>query len=347
MEKNSLTFLSSRGTGLNSDLKLIQSVMTRSCLDDNFSYRFFLKNERSTNPLANQGYNRAKKEFCVDMENVICSDASLSSDIKNLQETAVRLLLAVPYEYQFKNMLAFIRRKGERREWKTFRNFTHIVPGSPFTRELFEHSYALTETVMLDHICMPFIWEINQQENQLWKREQLEFYFPAAQGKKIFSILLYGEANKRRWLDQFNMQELIEMLGPDWFVITNQPDIMEETYNMNAEYAEFFGYVNRIMPVQDLLYVSDFMVTNNGRFASYFVSRRKPVYCLNFRGNHFENYMKECHPELFLETLPHILRINRNNLDWSEELQRFYDQMVFQELICPYDTILDLFGFAE
>lgn len=347
MQKNSLTFLSSRGTGLNTDLKLVQSILTKCCINEEYEYRFFLKNEKSPNPLANQGFNRAKKEFCEEMTNVICSDASLSSDIKNLREPAVRLLFAVPYEYQFKNMLALIKRNGERREWKTFRNFTHIIPGSPFSRKLFEHSYALTDIAMLDDLCMPFVWEINQQESQNLKREQLKFYFPEMEGKKVFSILLYGETRKRRWLDGFDIHELIEKLGSDWFILTNQPDIMEETYDLDSEYAHSFGYVNRIMPVQDLLYVSDLMVTNNGRFASYFITRRKPVFCLGYRGNYFENYMRECHPGLFLDAASKILQIKIDDVEWSDDLQQFYGLMAYEELNCPYDAVRNMLGFSE
>lgn len=344
MAKNSLTFLSSRGTGLNTDLKMVQSELTKYCSKEGLTFRFFLKNEKSTNPLASQGFVRAKKEFCEDMQDVICSDASLSSDLKNLPETSIRLLLAVPYDYQFKNMLALKKRKGERREWKTFSNYSHIIPGSPFTNELFRNTYALTDIKILENICMPIVWEINQKENQQRKREQLQSYFPAIEGKKIFSILLYGEPEKKHWLDGFDVHELLEKLGRDWFVVTNQPDIMEETYALGSVYADSFGYVNRIMPVQDLLYVSDFIVTNNGRFATYFISRRKPVYCLDFRGNNFENYMKECYSGLFLDTLSQFLKNQSGIAEWSEELEQFYSQMTYKELCCPYDTIRSLFG---
>lgn len=347
MEKNSLTFLSSRGTGFNTDLKMIQSELTKSCNREGSAYRFFLKNEKSANPLARQGFGRAKREFCRNMQDVICSDASLSSDIKDLEESAIRLLLAVPYDYQFKNMLALRKRKGERREWKTFRNYTHIIPGSPFTSKLFMSTYALTDIQMLENICMPSVWEINQKENQQKKREMLQFYFPAMEGKKVFSILLYGEAGKKRWLDQFDIRELLEKLGQDWFVVTNQPDIMESTYALKAVYADSFGYVNRLLPVQDLLYVSDWMVTNNGRFASYFISRRKPAYCLDFKGNNFEKYMQECYPGLFLHTLSQILNVQFGAAEWSEELEQFYSQMTYKDLCCPYGTIRNLFGLSD
>ena len=347
MEKNSLTFLSSRGTGLNTDLKMIQSELTKSFGKEGHAYRFFLKNEKSANPLARQGFGRAKKEFCRDMQHVICSDASLSSDLKDLEESAIRLLLAVPYDYQFKNMLALKKRKGEKREWKTFRNYTHIIPGSPFTSELFRSSYALTDIQMLENICMPSVWEMNQKENQQRKREQLQFYFPAMEGKKVFSILLYGEARKKHWLDQFVIREFVEKLGQGWFIVTNQPDIMESTYALKAVYADSFGYVNRILPVQDLLYVSDGMVTNNGRFASYFISRRKPVYCLDFKGNNFEKYMQECYPDLFLHTLSQILNIQFSTAEWSEELEHFYSQMTYKDLCCPYGIIRNLFGLSD
>ena len=200
---------------------------------------------------------------------------------------------------------------------------------------------------MLENICMPSVWEMNQKENQQRKREQLQFYFPAMEGKKVFSILLYGEARKKHWLDQFDIREFVEKLGQGWFIVTNQPDIMESTYALKAVYADSFGYVNRILPVQDLLYVSDGMVTNNGRFASYFISRRKPVYCLDFKGNNFEKYMQECYPDLFLHTLSQILNIQFSTAEWSEELEHFYSQMTYKDLCCPYGIIRNLFGLSD
>ena len=109
MSEKSITFLSNRGAGMNSDLKLVERKLVDIMGDDDFSCRFFLKNERRKNPMAKQGILRAKKEFCQEITNVICVDASLTRGMGT--EEGVKLLLISPYDYLFKNELTRRGRK--------------------------------------------------------------------------------------------------------------------------------------------------------------------------------------------------------------------------------------------
>lgn len=347
MENASLTFLSSRGTGLNADLKMVQTNLTETGCK--LSYRFFLNNEKDENPMAVQGYTRAKREFCNGMTNVICTDASLSANIDNLAAGGIRLLLAAPYDYQFKRVLT-MRRNGEgHADRKTFQNFTHIIPGSPFTSQLFRNTYAMENIQVLEDLCMPLAWEINREEQQEGVRRKLQFYFPAIGKKKIFSIILNGKlTGQMGFFDSFDILSLVDKLGPDWFVITNQPELMEKAYVLDSYYKDSFGYANHIMQSQDPLYVSDVLVTNNGRFASAFITRKKPVYCLGFKGNSFEQYMRECHPDMFVGSFAELQGLSVDTGSLSGAQQQFHDQMSYGELRCPYGAIRRLFlGCAD
>lgn len=338
MSEKSITFLSNRGAGLNSDMNLLEKNLVNMMDQDSFSSRFFLKNERRKNPMARQGIELAKKEFCRELANVVCADASLAKGMK-FQE-GVRILLASPYDYQFKNGMRLKRKGKQGAGWKTFRRFTHVVPGSPFTAQLMRDGYYMERTELLEGICLPFVWEINNPERQREVGEEIRFYFPAVGEKKVLALLLNREKESRRnFLKSFDLKAFLDYLGEEWFVFTNVEELMEHSYILSAKYRDSFGYVKRIMSEQDILYVADAMVTNNGRYASYFASRHKPLYCLKYRGSYFEKYMKTTHPAMYLRNFRELMQA-----DFSGEgvpaRQREFDRLfAYPELKCPYDAI--------
>lgn len=342
MPEKSITFLSTRGAGLSSDLKLVEENLMKGIGEDGVSYRFFLKNGRSENPMARQGFIRAKREFCESMTNVICADTSLSGVAKAEQESA-RILLGSPYDYQFKNELILRGKKEDFAGWKTLQGFTHIIPGSPFTEQLVKKAYQLEEVTVLSGLCLPSVWDLNRPEKQEEKREGVTFYFPAAEKKRILALLIYGDDIKRRtFLKGFDIRRFLKVLGKDWFVMTNLEEMMEAAYTLNARYRDSFGYAGRILPGSDLLYMADALVTNNGRFASYFASRHKPMYCVTYKDNFFERYMKRCHPAMCLVNSEDFMRADFG-MDGIPEGQREFDRLFsYEELKSPYETIAEL-----
>lgn len=338
MSEKSITFLSNRGAGLNADMNLLEKNLVNMINQNDFSSRFFLKNERRKNPMARQGIELARKEFCRELANVVCADASLAKGMR-FQE-GVRILLASPYDYQFKNEMN-LRKRGKRGTgWKTFRRFTHVVPGSPFTARLMREGYYLENTELLEGICLPFVWEMNVPERQKAVGEEIGFYFPAVGEKKVLALLLNREKESRRnFLKNFDLKSFLDYLGEEWFVFTNVEELMENSYTLGAKYKNSFGYVKRIMSEQDILYVADAMVTNNGRYASCFASRHKPLYCLKYRGSYFEKYIKTTHPAMYLRNFRELMQADFS-VEGVPEGQREFDQLFsYPELKCPYDAI--------
>ncbi len=74
---------------------------------------------------------------------------------------------------------------------------------------------------------------------------------------------------------------------------------MENAFSMGNQYKKSFGYVNRILPVPDLLYATDVLVTNNGRLASAFSILEKPLYVCRYNKNYFEKYVSLKYPEMY------------------------------------------------
>ena len=77
MEKRVISFLSSQGRGFSVDLALTKNYLQSFFSQDEVFYRYYVNNEKSKNPLANEGFIRARKEFCRDMTDVFCVDPSL------------------------------------------------------------------------------------------------------------------------------------------------------------------------------------------------------------------------------------------------------------------------------
>ena len=96
MEKRVISFLSSQGRGFSVDLALTKNYLQSFFSQDEVFYRYYVNNEKSKNPLANEGFIRARKEFCRDMTDVFCVDPSLGAKAGGLAEDGRHILLAVP-----------------------------------------------------------------------------------------------------------------------------------------------------------------------------------------------------------------------------------------------------------
>lgn len=338
MYSKNITFLSSKKLGLYSDLKFIETYLNCHRWDKEINLRFFCKNEKSANVMNNQGYRDGKKEFCSDADNVICVDASLPGGDYCFKDGSSRILLAVPLEYQFKNRLL---KKKSKPQYKTFNNFTHIIAGSPFTETLFQNVYQLDHTKLIGDVCMPTVWNLHQEEIVNEKSARFYFYFPEARGKKILSFIFSGTlTGKEKFFREFNIQNLFDKLGDDWFVVSNALEMLDNVRVYEQKYVERFGYLKKIMPVQDLLFISDAVVTNNGNSAAYFSTRNKPVYCMKIINNYFERYMEMFHPNLILKSFNDLLEMKLDEQEMDIEAQNVFRKLFsYKELKSPYEVI--------
>ena len=258
MNETEITFLSSRGRGLSNDLALLKDYLAKQSGED-VKLRYYLNNERHKNPLAAHGYRRAKKDFMEGMTNVVCVDASLSTKINNLAPEGSRILLGVPYDYQFKNMF-LMESKGKEFNLNTFARFTHIIPGSPFTADLLKRAYRLEDKEIIEGVSLPFAYDIGDDRTQF--KPDLDF-------DKLSKDLLPNQI----------------------FVICPHPvmknKIVEKSYD-NIE-------VIRDFSTNDMMLVSDLLVTDYSSVIFEYALLRKPIafYCydlLNYNRGFYLNY---------------------------------------------------------
>ena len=342
MNEKEVTFLSTRGRGLGIDQALLKSYLSEYRAQQ-LSFRFYLNNEMIKNPVAAYGYRRAKREFCQGKTNAICLDASLTSNMRNSLGGGKRILLSVPYDYQFKNMLHCD--KGRKFHLNSMSAFEYVLLGSPFSERLFEQAYRKHEYQKRLRVTLPFVWDLLQEESRKEVAEKIFYYFPEARGKKILSVIVYGDDDKKRkdW-ERFPVKEFLKGIQEDFFVFTNSDILMENSFALSSKYRQHFGYISRILPVQDVLYITDVLVTNNGRFAASFACRKKPIWVCAYNSNAFERYMQHNYPALFLDKAEHLLRdFTGQNL--MEQQKKFCQDMLYDELLSPYeavDSILEL-----
>lgn len=346
MSKKEITFLSSRGRSLSTDLSLVKNYLV-GLPGENLWLRYYLNNEMHKNPVAGYGYRRAKKTFCEGMTNAICVDTSLAANLNNLAPEGQRILLAVPYEYQFKNMVRMEEKKKQFR-LRTMSRFTHIIAGSPFTAELLKRGYRLEDKELIEGVNLPFAWDTMQPDSRQEMQNRVYFYFPQARGKKVLAVIVYGDEDKKHkdW-ESFPVKQFTKNLGEDWFVFTNSEQLMENAFSMSNRYKESFGYVDRILPVPSLLYLADVLITNNGRLAAGFSLQKKPVYACQYNKNYFERYMSLCYPELYFSRAEQLLDYPFATDSLTAEQKRFCSQMSYPDGQGPYETVAEILGLSS
>lgn len=339
MNNKTITFLSSRGRGMNADLSLLHGFLSESGEWNEYSFRFFSKSERTKNPMVNAGALKARKTFSEKATNVICIDNSLTG--KTEEDEGVRMLFSVPYDYQFKNYLAVKERK-KKCNFRTFQSFTHIVPGSPFSEELLEMAYETEHKKIVTGTAHPLAWEVCQDSAREKAIKKLEFYFPEIRQKKVLSLIINGEEKEQeKFFKDFSLNELTEKLGQDWIVLTTSEKMRDSSFSFVGE-KDNFGYIDHIVSPSVLVYVADVLITNEGRFAAAYAGKGKPIYCPRVKGNFFEKFMDTYYTDLVLKKAEHILEIDFNKAELTETQSKFCKQFWYPDAKEPYTVLQDI-----
>lgn len=341
MQSKSITILSSRGRGISADLSLMRMHLVSENNMENVVFRSFSKNERTDNDVINQGVAKMRRQFCEKAEHVICIDASFNGKIND--SDGMRLLLASPYDYQFKNTLLAEKKPGH---FNALKKFTHIIAGSPFTEKLLQNSYHLEGTEIIGQTALPLAWEVCQEERRRAGTEKIAFYYPEMLQKKVMVILMAGAEAKKDlpFFGTFPVREFMDKLGKDWFVFTNSMTLMENAYTLPARYRSNFGYINHLMQIHDLLYTADVLLTNNGRMAASFAGCKKPTYCLLCNNSSYEQYMKVKYRELCIANADEMFRCPWN--EKTEALLKFCDDFYYSGAQNPFKKTAELLSLG-
>ncbi len=336
-----ITFLSSRKRGISPDLRLVKRYLHENV--DQINFRYFVNSELSPNYMVKRGIKQQKESFLQSSSHIICVDASLPG-VRALEgREGKRVLLAIPFDYQFKNFCLW-EEKSEKTLLKTFQGFTHILAPTPFTAQVMKNIYQLDGIQLMEGANAPYAWYINQPEIQSEAKKQIVRYYNGIENKKILSILTAGEIDKEKQesLCEFDLKKFLDSLGRDWFVFTNSKYILEQASALQSSYSDSVGFVDHVLPDRELLCISDVLVTNNSTYAGYFASRMKPVFCLEYSGKYFEKYMEIQYPALHLNSLEELLGKVDGQGELSRTHQEFQDQFSYKQSNNPSEVIREL-----
>lgn len=343
MNANIISFLSTRGRKMNIDLKIVQDYLASALPDVTFKYYF--KNNATKVPAVNQQLGNARVSFCEDAKNLLCMDASIPIRMAPATSEEKRLLTLAPYDYLFKEYLKY-RENPESEHKKTFIQCTHIIPGAPFFSKFLKDFYVLDNTVLLDDLCLPFSWDIMQEPQKAKFRNNFEYFYPQAKGKKILSVITVNQKATDEMNDlfsDFDLTKLLDQLKNDWFLITNNVNLLEMAASLSFEYADRFGYMKDRFNVNNLLYFSDILVTNSSKHACAFASVKKPVYYLNYGSKYFGTYIKQFYPDLYLNTAGELMKINYEKPLLSDEQQKFCQDFSYHTTKNPLEEIRNIY----
>lgn len=336
MEKKKVSFVNTRNRGLTPDLKIVKEYLASHM--DNVEFSYLTVNENSENFMVQMGAKSAKKEYCSTALDIICVDGSLPVKLAKTATNGKKILISTPYDYQFNAM----SKEGGKKN--TFKSFSHIIPCSQFGKELLKKKYKLPVGQIIEGVASPMAWDMNQKKRIKEKRDKFENYFPASKGKKILSILVTGVRDEEtpNPYAAFNWEPLLNQLGEEWFVFINSEDALESAIHLDAKNMKQLGFVHRLLDARELLYFSDCIVTNSGMYASYFSSKKKPVYCVRYKENAFERYMKKHYPSLYIEKLEDIIGLPIAQQEYGSENEKFGEYFSYNIEKNPCKVILDL-----
>ena len=343
MNKTTISFLSTRGRAMNIDLKLIQDYLASNLSDITLEY--YLKNTATKIPDTNKQLETARLSFCNNTSNIICMDPSIPVKLSPALPEERRLLTLVPYDYLFNEYLKFTE-NPELAHKKTFFRCTHVLPGSPFFSNFLKNFYEFENATFLDDMCLPLAWDITAKESKENVRNSLEYLYPEAKGKKILTILTVNQTTPEEMTELFsdlNLKKFLDEIGDNWFLLTNNINLLEMSGRLPLSYAKCFGYMKGIFGFDNLLYFSDMLITNSSKHACTFASAKKPVYYLNYGKKHFGIYMKQFYPDLYLETAGELTTLDYEQTDLSEEEERFCQEFAYDTFINPLEQIKNLF----
>lgn len=328
-----VSFIGSKGRGLNPDLEILKNHIEKI---DNLEIEKYFANENSINEMVGLGSKIGKENYCKVAEDLVCIDGSLPVKKSLVNPKGKKILIATPYDFLIKAL-----NRGDTNK-KTFQNFTHIMVNSPLEKRIMDRVYKTKDIEVIDGYTSPLAYDVYTHTNIEEKREKLETYFPKSKGKKIMAILLSGkfdddEENPYRDLD---WKELADNIPDGWFVIVNSEELIENAVHLGPEYSEKVGYVKQMLDFRKVLYLADALVTNTFMFATCMAAVKKPVFTIFNKDNGYEKYIQSNYPNLWVEDLTTLGSRVANAK--PEEFEKFWDEFSYKPEKDPCVKVLEI-----
>ncbi len=338
MVSNTVSFYSVRNRGITPEIHLIKRYLYNHI--DDIDFRFFIRSEVNANEKITQMARRSREIFTRDTQHAICIDESFP---RNFPEgDYVRLYIAEPFDHLFNNYLSKDKSLHKRNALDAC---THVMAGSPLLSRLVKKNYHFDGQQIIDDAYLPLTWNIIHNPRKEDIRKKLEYYYPEMEGKKILTLLVISNPEIGGIEDRFDgdsMKKVLDSIDDDWFVLYNSLEMSLIFRNLPGEYMKKIGFTGSYLNDNDLLGVTDFLITNNGRYAVNYAGLRKPVYCLDINNMGFCDYMRIHHPGLYLKDPDEITLLDISSRDLNETEKSFYNEACIESNGSPFERILGL-----
>ena len=97
-----ISFVSSKNRGITLDMLVVKDFFRVN--DEKVEFKDVVANENAKNSLVKKGNISIRKEYCKNNTDIICVDGSIAGKLPKNAPEGKRVLIATPYDYQFKAM---------------------------------------------------------------------------------------------------------------------------------------------------------------------------------------------------------------------------------------------------
>ncbi len=340
-EQHQSYFLSCRVREYNTDLRPLYDRLKKK--EDTSVFTFIRDNNKSmipdpVSPLI--AFPPADERESTPSYSIICNDIAMRDFYPERENGIPQILLITPNNF-FYQLIMKDAPDADDPKRLDLEKFSHILAPNQFIADIITRNYNLDSTQHLELLENPFHWNLCQEENINWQKEKFFSKYPQAKDKKILFLMMPQKTGKeqKEILGNFPLDDFLTQLGKDWFFITNCKPLLIRTMGMRKDYSEQFLYLNRQYPLEDILYFCDILVTDLSYLAVAQAQKNKPFFCLGHNDNAFEQYIKENHPTLFLETSNDLLSINDSSLELTKDHIKLYEELVYKQADDPQITL--------
>ena len=95
-----ISFVSSKNRGITLDMLVVKDFFRVN--DEKVEFKDVVANENAKNSLVKKGNISIRKEYCKNNTDIICVDGSIAGKLSKNAPEGKRVLIATPYDYQFK-----------------------------------------------------------------------------------------------------------------------------------------------------------------------------------------------------------------------------------------------------
>lgn len=343
MDLQHLTFFSTRGRELSHNLKLIRHDFLKRNPDISFDYYIANFSPASTqlktkdalgDIFSFKDLGKERNLYSKTCGDLISCDLSVSKKASGFSRSQKRVLIMEPYDYIFQKLYnEQCLGKYSSSLSSDLRNFTDIIPYSPYFGQLAKEYYDIPQNIHLhSEIGIPFADSLYCEDDCIFYRKEAERIFPLIKDKKIISLITSGAEQKGNYTSfiRIDLKELFASLSKEWTIITNNIAVIAKCSELPVSMRDRVIYCTKRMfdPIK-LLYFTDILISDTPYFICTFAATKKPFYIVDYCNNYFSKYAKDIYPELMLKELSNVLSTNGtawNN--WHEDFSLKYAPVV-------------------